>query len=124
LGEVAEDRVERGVLEFRSAADLFGDRFDQFDVEALEFGLGLAEFLEGSVSPPPEPPVVLLSLLPQPAAKTAMAETARTASVAVSRELPIRSCLRFGEIGEGAAKLPLYLSRRKPVALPTPSYTF
>jgi hypothetical protein len=46
LGQVAEDRRERGVLEFDFAADLFADRFDHFDVEALEFGLRLAEFLE------------------------------------------------------------------------------
>jgi hypothetical protein len=48
LGDVAEDRFERGVLEFRLAAHLFGDRFHQFDVETgvvagfplLERGIG------------------------------------------------------------------------------------
>ena len=43
-----------------------------------------------SASPPPPPvdsPVVLLPLLPQPTAKTAMAVRARAASNAVSREL-------------------------------------
>jgi hypothetical protein len=34
LGDVAEDRFERGVVEFGFPPDLFPDRFHQFDVEA------------------------------------------------------------------------------------------
>ena len=48
LGDVAEDRFEGGVDEFRFTPDLFADRFHQFDVEAgvaalfplLERGIG------------------------------------------------------------------------------------